>query len=122
MALIKRHEDHREKLRSSSRQETKKLALIAITRRSKNVKEKEKKMAGKLCLLFALFLLIGYSQAATYKQYNRNNDNNDDKNEEMLPYMFLMMQGNGATVTAAPGVCLLSLFGLGVVYLFSQYA
>ena len=75
-------------------------------------------MIAKICLFFALFLLISSCQAAS-RNYNR--DNSDEKNEEMLPWMLMMMQ-NGAGATATPGVCLVSMFSLGVVYLFSHYA
>ena len=74
-------------------------------------------MIAKICLLFALCLVIRTCQAASYN----SRDDNDDKNEEMLPWMFMMMQSSNGNM-AVPGVCLISTFSLGVVYLFSQYA
>ncbi len=69
----------------------------------------------KICLFFALFLIIGATQVASKAA---KGEGKEISHEDLLPLMLLMR--NGAISMAAPGVCLLSMLSLGAVYLFSQ--
>ena len=76
-------------------------------------------MIGKVCLVCALFLLVGFCQAAS-KNYN-NDESTDSRGDDTMPWMYLLMTGGAVSTTATPGGYLLSVLSLGAVYSFSHY-
>ena len=75
---------------------------------------------GELCLFVALLLLISCCQGAG-KNYNNNRERSDGRGgDESMPWMYLMMTNGVVSTAATPGIYVLSMLSLGLVYYFRQ--